>query len=136
LRTERAAPAHTGCAQAEGHRRQAATLRNRIASATHFRGRGSYAGTAARQVASRHKAAYAQVKRTLAEAIATAESQTGGSAVEAKLEQEHGTLAFEVEILKDGAFQKLVLDAKTGQVLKSNLADRGDDEEDGEQNDD
>jgi uncharacterized membrane protein YkoI len=81
-------------------------------------------------------AAYAQVKRTLAEAIATAESQTGGKAVEAKLEQENGTLAFEVEILKDGAFQKLVLDAKTGQVLKSNLADRGDDEEDGEQNDD
>jgi uncharacterized membrane protein YkoI len=81
-------------------------------------------------------AAYAQVKRTLAEAIATAEGQTGGRAVEAKLEQEHGTLAFEVEILKDGAFQKVVLDAKTGQVLKSALADRGDDEEDGEQNDD
>jgi uncharacterized membrane protein YkoI len=81
-------------------------------------------------------AAYAQVRRTLAEAIATAEGQSGGRAVEAKLEQEHGAVAFKVEILKDGGFRNVLIDAKTGQILKSDLADHEDKEEDGEQDDD
>jgi uncharacterized membrane protein YkoI len=78
--------------------------------------------------------AYEQVKMTLADAIALAERQTGGKAVEATLEQEHGTVSFEVEIMKDRAFRKVTIDARTGQVVSSN-ADR-DHEEDGEQDDD
>jgi uncharacterized membrane protein YkoI len=81
--------------------------------------------------------AYEEVTIKLAKAIETAESEThGGKAVEAKLEQEHGKVAFEVEILKDGAFRRVVIDARTGQILKSDLADHGDDEEDGEHDDD
>ena len=78
--------------------------------------------------------AYEQVKMTLADAIALAERQTGGKAVEATLEQERGTVSFEVEIMKDRAFRKVTIDATTGQVVTSN-ADR-DQEEDGEQDDD
>jgi len=78
--------------------------------------------------------AYEQVKMTLADAIALAERQTGGKAVEATLEQEHGTVSFEVEIMKDRAFQKVTIDARTGQVV-STKADH-DQEEDGEQDDD
>jgi uncharacterized membrane protein YkoI len=78
--------------------------------------------------------AYGQVKMTLADAIALAERQTGGKAVEATLEQEHGTVSFEVEIMKDRAFQKVTIDARSGQVV-STRADH-DQEEDGEQDDD
>ena len=78
--------------------------------------------------------AYEQVKMTLADAIALAERQTGGKAVEATLEQEHGTVSFEVEIMKDRAFQKVTIDARTGQVVSAK-ADH-DQEEDGEQDDD
>jgi uncharacterized membrane protein YkoI len=81
-------------------------------------------------------AIYEQVKLTLADAIAAAERQTGGRAVEAKLENEHGVVAFEVEVMKDRAFQKVVIDAKSGQIVKAGAADRGDDEEDGENDDD
>ena len=87
-----------------------------------------------RQGSEAHEAvAYEQVKMTLADAIALAERQTGGKAVEATLEQEHGTVSFEVEIMKDRAFRKVTIDARTGQVVSSN-ADR--EEEDGEQDDD
>jgi len=79
--------------------------------------------------------AYEQVKMTLADAIALAERQTGGKAVEATLEQEHGTVSFEVEIMKDRAFRKVTIDATTGQVVASK-ADHRDQEEDGEQDDD
>src|ERR1700682_1185714 len=79
-------------------------------------------------------APYEQVKMTLADEIALAERQTGGKAVEATLEQEHGTVSFEVESMKDRAFRKVTIDARTGQVVTSN-ADR-DHEEDGEQDDD
>ena len=78
--------------------------------------------------------AYEQVKMTLADAIALAERQTGGKAVEATLEQEHGNVSFQVEIMKDRAFQKVTIDARTGQVV-STKADH-DQEEDGEQDDD
>jgi len=88
-----------------------------------------------RQGSEAHEAvAYEQVKMTLADAIALAERQTGGKAVEATLEQEHGTVSFEVEIMKDRAFQKVTIDARTGQVV-STKADH-DQEEDGEQDDD
>jgi uncharacterized membrane protein YkoI len=80
-------------------------------------------------------AIYEQVKLTLADAIAAAERQTGGRAVEAKLEKEHGVVAFEVEVMKDRAFQKVVIDAKSGQIVKAGAPD-GDHEEDGENDDD
>jgi len=42
--------------------------------------------------------AYEQVKMTLADAIALAERQTGGKAVEATLEQEHGTVSLRLGV--------------------------------------
>jgi uncharacterized membrane protein YkoI len=95
---------------------------------------GGASAALARESQDRHEtdeaAIYEQVKLTLADAIAAAERQTGGRAVEAKLEKEHGMVSFEVEVMKDRAFQKVVIDAKSGQVVKTGAPDRGDDEED------
>jgi uncharacterized membrane protein YkoI len=41
-----------------------------------------------------------------AQAIAAAENQVGGKAVETGIEDENGTVAFEVEVLKDGQRQR------------------------------
>lgn len=102
---------------------------------------GGASAALARESQDRHQteeaAVYEQVKLTLADAIAAAERQTGGRAVEAKLEKEHGVVAFEVEVMKDRAFQKVVIDAKSGQIVKAGGApDRGDHQEDGENDDD
>jgi uncharacterized membrane protein YkoI len=80
-------------------------------------------------------AAYAKAKMSLTDAIALAERQTGAKAVEAKLENERGALTFDVEVMKNDGFQKVVIDAQTGQVLKVGANGAGHDD-DGEQDDD
>jgi uncharacterized membrane protein YkoI len=78
--------------------------------------------------------AYAKASLSLSAAIALAERQTGAKAVEAKLENEKGALAFEVEVMKNGTFQKVVIDAQTGQVVHVGPDAGGHD--DGEEDDD
>lgn len=65
----------------------------------------------------------ANAKVTMAQAIATAESQVGGKAVGAGIEDQNGVVAFEVEILKDGQKHKVLVDTQSGQVMKTAMAD-------------
>ena len=62
-------------------------------------------------------------KVTMSQAIATAESQIGGKAVGAGIEDQNGIVAFEVEILKDGQKHKVLVDTQSGQVVKTAMAD-------------
>ena len=54
----------------------------------------------------------------LAQAISTAESQSGGRAMSAEFETEDGSGVFEVELLAaDGTEIEILVDASTGQVV-------------------
>ena len=55
---------------------------------------------------------------TLATAVATAEQQTGGKTFEAAYGDEDDKAVFEVKIAKDGATQKVEIDAASGKVTK------------------
>ena len=61
----------------------------------------------------------ANAKISMAQAIATAEQQVGGKAVGTGIEDEDGTVYFEVEVLKDGKRQKVLIDPQTGNVVKT-----------------
>ena len=80
-------------------------------------------------------AVIANAKVTLAQAIATAEQQIGGKAVGTGIEEQHGSVAFEVEVLKDGQKHKVLVDPQTGQIVKTAMADT-EQNENGRENDD
>jgi uncharacterized membrane protein YkoI len=65
---------------------------------------------------------------TLAQAIATAERETGGRAVEAEVERRNDGFVYEVETVRDTVVRKLRIDMQTGQVI-SNVAGDADDED-------
>ena len=87
-----------------------------------------------RDRASNEAANIANAKITMAQAIAAAENQVGGKAVETGIEDENGTLAFEVEVLKDGQRHTVLVDPQSGEVVKT-LSDN-EDNESGSQSDD
>lgn len=66
---------------------------------------------------------------TLGAAIATAEQQAGGKAVEAAVEHENGTFGFEIEVAKDGDVKRVFIDAASGQVVKMAAAEDHEDHE-------
>ena len=66
---------------------------------------------------------------TLAAAIATAEQQTGGQAIDASFGNENGAMQVEVEIVKGTAAQSVKLDATSGKVLSVTAADANDQHE-------
>ena len=68
-------------------------------------------------------AAVVNAKTTLAQAIAAAEQQTGGKAIDAGLEHENGATAFAIEVAKDNTVQKVHVDIQSGKVLKVAAAD-------------
>jgi uncharacterized membrane protein YkoI len=74
------------------------------------------------------RAALASAKISLAQAIATAEKESGGKAVDAGLENENGAMAFAIEVAKDNVVQKVLIDLQTGKVLKVVAADNDDGE--------
>ena len=74
------------------------------------------------------RAALVNAKTSLAQAIATAEQQSGGKAIDAGLENEKGTMTFAVEVAKDNTVQKVLVDLQTGKVLKIVAADNDDGE--------
>jgi uncharacterized membrane protein YkoI len=78
----------------------------------------------------------ADAKITMAQAIAAAENQVGGKAVETGIEDENGTVAFEVEVLKDGQRHEVLIDPQSGEVLKTTLSDNEDDESGSQMDDD
>jgi uncharacterized membrane protein YkoI len=80
-------------------------------------------------------AALVNAKTTLAQAIAAAEQQTGGKAIDAGLENENGAMAFEIKVAKDNTVQKVLIDLQSGKVLKVAAAD-SEHGEDGEHDND
>jgi uncharacterized membrane protein YkoI len=73
-------------------------------------------------------AVMANAKISMAQAIATAEQQVGGKAVGTGIEDEDGTVYFEVEVLKDGKRQKVLIDPQTGKIVKT-VADNDEERE-------
>ncbi len=67
---------------------------------------------------------------TLTTAIATAEQHTGGKAIEASFDNEEGAMLFEVEVVKDNAMHKVMIDSANGKVLKVATAEDGEHGED------
>jgi uncharacterized membrane protein YkoI len=75
----------------------------------------------------------ANAKITMAQAIATAEQETGGKAVGTGIEDQDGTVFLEVQVLKDNQSQSVLIDPQSGKVVKvaiDNEQDENDDEED------
>ena len=66
---------------------------------------------------------FSQAKISLHDAIKAAEQKTGGKAMEAELNDESDTVQFEIEVLKDGKIHEVMVDGKTGHVLKVSLDD-------------
>jgi len=66
---------------------------------------------------------FSQAKISLQDAIKAAEQKTGGKAMEAEIDDESVTVQFEVEIVKDGKVHEVIVDGKTGKVLKVSLED-------------
>jgi len=77
----------------------------------------------------REIAAVLGTKTTLAAAIAAAEQQTGGRAIEASLEDEDGTSLFKVEVARDNAVHKVTLDSATGKVINVTIAKHEDEDD-------
>ena len=66
---------------------------------------------------------FSQAKISLTEAIKVAEQKTGGKAMEAEVDDESNTVQFEIEVLKDGKIYEVMVDGKTGKVVKVSLDD-------------
>ena len=66
---------------------------------------------------------FSQAKISLCEAIKAAEQKTSGKAIEAELDDESGTVQFEIKILKDGKIHEVIVDGTTGNVIKVSLDD-------------
>jgi uncharacterized membrane protein YkoI len=67
---------------------------------------------------------------TLAAAIATAEQQTGGKAIEARVDDEDDTVMFKVKVAKDKVVSKVMIDSATGKIVKVKTAENGEHDED------
>ena len=66
---------------------------------------------------------FSQAKISLIKAIKAAEKKTGGKALEAELDDGSSTVQFEITILKNGKIYEVIVDGKTGKVLKVSLDD-------------
>ena len=74
-------------------------------------------------------------KTSLARAIAAAEHETGGKAINAGIQEQDGALAYEVEIAKGNAVQRVLVDLDSGKVTKV-MASKANHEEGREQDED
>lgn len=70
--------------------------------------------------------AVTNAKTSLSQAIAAAEQETGGKAVETGLENQDGVMAYEIKVAKGNTLQKVLVDADSGKVTKVMAADAGD----------
>jgi uncharacterized membrane protein YkoI len=77
----------------------------------------------------------ANAKITMAQAIAAAEQQVGGKTVGTGIEDQDGTVYFEIQVVKDGARQKVLVDPQSGKIVKTVTADNEHNER-GHENDD
>jgi uncharacterized membrane protein YkoI len=67
-----------------------------------------------------------QAAISLSDAIKAAEQKTGGKVLEAELDDDSSTPRFEVEVVKDGRIHEVLVDGKTGAVLKVSLENNSD----------
>lgn len=74
--------------------------------------------------------AVGKAKITLAEAATAAERHVGGRAYEAGIEEEKGTLFFEIDVATSKGPQEVKVDAATGKIIAVEAADHGDEEDD------
>lgn len=74
--------------------------------------------------------AVGKAKITLADASTAAERHVGGRAYEAGIEEEKGTLFFEVDVATSKGPQEVKIDAATGKVIAVEAADQEDEEDD------
>jgi hypothetical protein len=74
---------------------------------------------------------------SIEEAIATAKSQVPGQVLEAELENEHGMAVYEIEIAsKTGPVMEIKIDARSGELLSSDIEDQDEQEKsEGKDND-
>ena len=72
----------------------------------------------------------AAAKTSLSQAIAIAEKETGGKAIDADFDNKDGSLSLEIEVLKDNSVSMVTIDADTGKVLKVATAASENDEND------
>lgn len=78
----------------------------------------------------------ANAKVTMAEAIATAEQAVGGKAAGSGIEDQDGKVYFEVQVLKGGTRNKVLIDPQSGKVVKAVTAENEQNENGHEGNDD
>jgi uncharacterized membrane protein YkoI len=78
----------------------------------------------------------ANAKITMAQAIAAAEQQVGGRAIGSGIEDQDGTVYYEVQVVKDGSRQNVLIDPQTGKIIKTAAADDEHNERGHENNDD
>ncbi len=79
-------------------------------------------------------AALEGAKVSLTDAIAIAEKEGGGKAVDAGFEGENGSYAYEVEVLGANGEQTVLVDAQSGKVTKvAQNADDNDDQDEGDE---
>jgi uncharacterized membrane protein YkoI len=78
-------------------------------------------------------AAMLAAKVTLTDAIATAEKEAGGKAIEAGMDDQDGTVFIAVSVAQGEKVQKVLIDPQTGKVVK--VGAKEDDEEDDDEND-
>jgi len=69
-------------------------------------------------------------KLSLADAVAAAEKQFGGKAVNASLDNEQANAAFEVELMTESGSQTVAVDGQTGEI--KHVTDSGENGKDGE----
>lgn len=67
-------------------------------------------------------------KLTLRAAVTMAEQQAGGKAMEAGFKDKQGKPRFEIELVKNGASQELVIDGTSGQIIKTRIHKDEDDD--------
>jgi uncharacterized iron-regulated membrane protein len=67
--------------------------------------------------------AVTNAKTSLSQAIAAAEQETGGKAVETGLENQDGVMAYEIKVAKGNTLQRVLVDADSGKVTKVMAAD-------------
>lgn len=77
--------------------------------------------------------AVTNAKTSLSQAIAAAEQETGGKAVDTGLENQDGVMAYEIEIAKGNTLQRVLVDSDSGKIIKVMAADA--DHENGEHED-
>jgi uncharacterized membrane protein YkoI len=67
---------------------------------------------------------------SLAQAVAAAEQQTGGKAVESRLAQQNGAMAYEIKVANGDTYQNVLVNADSGKVIKVTAAEDAQHEDD------